>query len=334
MSRTFFIILVTAFLLVAGFTGCKKLPDGFLSETLRYEEDPILINKGQLRVSSALNFDGSSKPAKIELLHIYDRATGANVDALFSKKVAMKIWTGILDPKTDTTLEAVAAKQEEVMLPPLAINEVSGQLESNYGTLDLPAGAYTFDLRITNGAGSKVYPKVGNFDLVDASPFETPAAPYLRMSKVGDEGTGTNLTSAADLDVKIEHVNLTDNKVILKFVDKNGVVFNPAIGEVAKRPNTGLNPVPPNLQNLEDYAFKTNIFNDRMEFAYVTIPFPLNSLGNGFNLYYRIPSKYFSYDDQATYPKDVWNANPRFSFRAYVPGTYQITFTLRRATHR
>ncbi|WP_018628250.1 DUF5007 domain-containing protein [Niabella aurantiaca] len=334
MSRTFFTIFIAAFVLVSGLAACKKLPDGFLSTTLRYEEDPILINKGQLRVSSALNFDGSSKPAKIELVHIYNRTTGENVDALFAKKVPMKIWTGILDPKTDTTMEAIAAKQKEVMLAPLAINEVSGQLESNYGTLDLPSGGYTFDLRITNGAGSKVYPRIGNFDLVDAPAFETPSAPYLRMSKVGDEGTGVNLTSAADLDVKIEHLNLTDNKVILKFVDKNGVVFNPAAGEVAKRPNTGLNPVPPNLQNFEDYAFKTSIFNDRMEFVYVTIPFPLNSLGNGFNLYYRIPAQYFNYDDQAAYPKDAWNANPRFSFRAYVPGTYQVTFTMRRISHR
>ena len=72
--------------IVSSMSGCKKLPDGFLSPIIRYEEDPILISKGRVYVSSALNFDGSSKPAKVKLLHVYNKTTGEIVDDIFFKK--------------------------------------------------------------------------------------------------------------------------------------------------------------------------------------------------------------------------------------------------------
>ncbi|HMR82965.1 MAG TPA: DUF5007 domain-containing protein [Niabella sp.] len=314
--------------------GCKKLPDGFISPIIRYEEDPILIQKGRVKISSALNFDGSSRPATVTLLHIYDKATGKNVDELFSKQMQLSIWTGYYIPSIDTTLAMVNAKKKDTLVPPIVINQYSGQLEANVGTADLPSGDYTFDLEIKNGAGTRTYPKIGNFTLIDAPAYESPDAPYIRMSKVGDESTGAaNLTGASELEIKVDYAGATTpNKIILKVVDKNDIPFNPTSGEVARRPNTGLNPVPPFLQTLQDYSFKTTLFNDRMEFDYVTTPFPLASLGNGYNIYYRIPAQYLKYSDQVKYPAGQWNANPRFSFRAYRPGTFTITFKMLKFT--
>lgn len=40
----------------------------------------------------------------------------------------------------------------------------------------------------------------------------------------------------------------------MKIMDKIGVAFNPKRGEIIKRPQTGINPNPPFLQNLQDYA--------------------------------------------------------------------------------
>ena len=134
--KIFFVLIV-----IAGvYNSCKKLPDGFLSQLVRYEEDPIIIQKGRVKVSSALNFDGSSKPAKIRLVHIYDKATGNVVDDMFLKKYTIKVWTALYDSKTDTTLELIAAKQADAEITPIVINEVSGQVEANFTTFNVPAG--------------------------------------------------------------------------------------------------------------------------------------------------------------------------------------------------
>ncbi len=89
-------IILAIIVLGAIYTSCKKLPNGFLSDLVRYEEDPIIIQKGRVKVSSALNFDGSAKPAKIKMLHIYDKATGKIVDDIFFKKIFYKSLEGVV----------------------------------------------------------------------------------------------------------------------------------------------------------------------------------------------------------------------------------------------
>ncbi len=53
-------IFLALIVFAGAYTSCKKLPDGFISALVRYEEDPIIIQKGRVKVSSALNFDGST----------------------------------------------------------------------------------------------------------------------------------------------------------------------------------------------------------------------------------------------------------------------------------
>ncbi|MCA0396290.1 MAG: DUF5007 domain-containing protein [Bacteroidetes bacterium] len=320
-------------LVAAGLGACKKLDNGFISPTIRYEEDPVIIQKGRVKVSSALNLDGSSKPVSVKVLHFYDDATGAVVDDLFNTTYTIKGWTGLYDPKTDTTLELIAAKQTDMDVTPISINPVSGQVEGNYTSLHLPAGLYSFDLEITNGAGTKTYPKIGHIELVDGKPYEANpelGTPYTRMIKVGNESVGASIFSPS---VSIQRVAETPNIVVLKFVDKNGVPFNPAKGEIQRRPN-GSSVTQPWLQTLQDYSLKTDVYDDRFEFTYGVVPYPFISQGNGFNVYYRIPSQYFSHDNQTSYPDGTYSANPRLVFRAFVPGKYEIVFKATDLTHR
>lgn len=310
--------------------SCKKLPDGFISNLIRYEEDPIIIEKGRTKVSSALNFDGSSKPVKIKLLHVYEKETGKIVDDIFFKKYQVRGWKQQYNPKTDTTLELIDAKKFDMEIPAIVINEMSGQVEANFNTFDLPSGNYVFDLEITNSAGIKIYPKIGELELHDAPAFESSpelGSAYVRMIKVGNESSGTSVFS--NIVVEVARTADKPDKVILKIVDKNGVPFNPKAGEIQRRPSGTTF-----LQTLQDYSLKTDVFDDRMEFTYGTSPFPLNSLGNGFFIYYRIPTQYFSHDNQASYPDGQFSANPRFPFRCYLPGTYTITFKANSLTHK
>jgi hypothetical protein len=316
------------------FGGCKKVPEGFLSQYIRYEEEPIIVQKGRTKVSSALNLDGSNKPVSVKLLHIYNKATGAVVDDMFLKKYSIKGWKSQYDNKTDTTLELIAAKQFDMEVTPITINPVSGQVEANFTTLYLPAGDYVFDLEISNPVGTKQYPKIGAIQLVDAKPYEAHpeiGTPYNRMIKVGNEAIGTSLFTPT---VTINRVADNPNVVVVKFVDKNGVAFNPKAGEVIRRPNTGTNPVPPFLQTLQDYSLRSTLFDDRMEFSFGVVPFPLVSLGNGFNIYYRIPTQYFKHDNLVAFPEGGFSANPRFVFRAYSPGKYEITYKFTDLVHK
>ncbi|GAO42144.1 hypothetical protein [Flavihumibacter petaseus] len=328
MSQKLLRYTVLAGVLLGTITGCKKLPDGFLSPGIRYEEDPILIQKGRTKVSSALNLDGSSKPTTVRMVHIYDDA-GKLVDDIFSQETTIKGWTALYDPKTDTTLELIAAKQTDMVVTPIMINPSSGQVEANFTTLNVPPGKYHFDLEISNGAGQQLYPKLGHIQLNDGKPYDAHpeiGTPYTRMVKVGDESKATNLFTPI---VEINRVGESPNVVVVKMMDKNGVPFNPRAGEINRRPNGATY-----LQTLQDYALKTELFDDRMEFTYGVIPFPLTSLGNGFNIYYRIPGQFVKHDNAATYPEGEYSANPRFVFRAFVPGKYEILFKMPDITHR
>lgn len=314
---------------LAIFNGCKKVPNGYLSDIIRYTEYPILIEKGRTKLSTPLLLEGSSQPLKIKLLHIYDQSTGEIVDNLFAKELPVKKWISLYDPQIDTTLEMIAAKQRDTLMRAITINEGSGQLESNINTLELPAGSYLFDLEISNTTGVRVYEKIGRFDLIDAPMYEIPAVRSTVAMKVGEETTTKSLPAGS---ITVDRIGDEPDKVIVEIVDKNGTPFDPSAGEIGRRPASGNSGGW--LQTMQDYSLNYEAFNDRMEFTYGVVPFPLNSLGNGFNYYYRIPAQYVHFDEDLGIADDTYSCNARFSFRAFVPGTYKITVTVLGVTHR
>lgn len=328
MKRTIIKGVAVVLAMSAIVIACKKVPDGFISPNIRYEETPILVPQGIVKVSSALTLDGSAMPIKVKLLHIYDRTTGKIVDDIFNKKYPIKVWTGLYDPKIDNTLEKINAKRKDSLVLPISINQYSGQLEANIATLNLPLGEYEFDLEVSNSAGSKVYPKIGKFNLNAAAPYEIPAAGSQVAMKVGAETT-TKVLSPTIITVK--KLAETPDKIIVKITDKNGVPFNASAGEIGRRPaggtSTGF------LQTMDLYSLSVTNYADRMEFIYGTVPFPLASLGNGFNYYYRIPAPFVHFDDPSL-PDNQYSCNARFSFRAFVPGTYEVTVKVPGVTHR
>lgn len=303
-----------------GITACKKIPDGFLSSYVRYETTPIIVQQGRAFVSDALNPDGSAKPMTVKLLAIYEAGTGKNVTELFSKKYTIPVWTGFYDPKKDLTLEMINAKRKDSLVYPISINEFSGQIEANYATINLPVGTYDFDLEVTNPAGTRQYPKIGQFQLKEAPYFEIPAVRSSVAMKVGAESTTKTLPAGR---IEVKRTGEGENKIIVRIVDKNGVAFNPKAGEIGRRPVAGT--AGGFLQTMQDYALSYEAFDDRMEFVYGVNPFPLSSLGNGYNYYYRIPTQFVKFDDSLGLPDNQYSANARFSLRVYLPGVYDVT---------
>jgi hypothetical protein len=151
---------------------------------------------------------------------------------------------------------------------------------------------------------------------------------YDKLFKVGNESV--TATAAAPINT-ITYLADSPNLIIFKMVDKNGVPFSPKNGEIVKRPNSGVNPIPPYLQCFENYTNSYTYTDTAMLFNYALEPFPFISLGNGFNLYYRIPTQFFSVDG---YPDGEWSANPRLPFRLWLPGVYSITMQFPDLTHK
>lgn len=302
-------------------TACKKLPEGNLSDIVRYEVLPMKIQRGRTEVSTAINPAGSSKPTEYKLLKIYEKESGKDVSDIFLKTYPIKIWTKLHDPLVDKSYELIYAKMKDTLMTPLGINKFSGAIESNRHTVNLPLGNYLFDLEIKNSNGTRIYPKIGEFKVIDAPFFEIPATRSTVAMKVGAEGTTKGIPSNFD-HIKVTALDTIGNKITVRFLDKNGEAFNPKAGEIERRPvgGTGVG----FLQTMQDYAMTTTLFDDRIEFTYGVLPFPLYSLGNGFNYYYRIPAKYVKYDDSLGLPYNTYSCNPRFSFRTHFKGNYAI----------
>ncbi|SDZ98577.1 hypothetical protein SAMN05192529_105161 [Arachidicoccus rhizosphaerae] len=350
--------------------SCTKIADGYLSPTMQYSTKLFEVPQGQYAASNSLVADGSNLPLKVRWTHIYD-STGENVDAIFSKKYLVDVWSASYDSKTDTTYALVRAKITSDSLTPFTVNETSGVITTNKATQYVPLGSYTLDLEVTNSAGTIELPKAITIKIITASPVQT----------VDDDGVGSfslsrlnanTPTGASTKDgvtsvffngnynpfvrYSVTKVSDTGNVMIVKVTDRNGVPFSPKNGEIAKRPNSGLNPNPPYLQNLQDYAPDTyQALDTAMFLKYPITPFPISSLGNGYNMYYILPTKYVHMDSTSTWSSNVsgvfyqgktdshylgefkdglYDYSLRIPLRIQVPGTYIYSIQLLNATHR
>lgn len=309
--------------------ACKKDEVGYFSDRLYYEVNPVVIPKGWEFRGVGVNPDGSTRPMTFKLLHIYDKATGKNVDDLFLKKFPMQTWKAALNFLVDSTKERLLAKMQMVDGYPVNIEPTSGQIYTNYTTAALPSGHYVFDMEISNIKATKVFPKFGEFILKDTIAFQDLAAMNGAFSntlmKQGAESvTRPYVPGSYKIDIKWDSaVNTT---LTLKFVDKNGNAFNPKRGEILRRPNGSAW-----LQTFETYTIKPELFDDRMEFFIAQMPFPLQSAGNGFNVYYRIAADAIEYDNPLS---NGYHSNPRFIQRLHKRGNYKITITMTNLTRK
>jgi hypothetical protein len=355
MRKILFLILVTSL------SACTKYGDGFISPYVQYAVNQFTVVRGRTTTSYSLITDGSSIPLNVKWLHIYDSA-GNMVDTLFKKEYPVAIWTAAYNNLTDVTYGSIIAKQSIVKMPPIRVNETNGTIEANSATLYLPLGKFSMDLSISNSAGAEVLKKIVTIVIADGKPMETApeqGAFSNSLAVAGNAAAAKTIFNGQnnpfDL-VTVTRFADTPNTIILKVMDRNGVPFNPRTGELTKRPNTGLNPNPPYLQNLQDYAPDTyQVSDSAISIKFPLVPFPIASLGNGFNMYYNILSRSVHIDSTATwssnasggyyqgpgdshylgaYKDDRYNYYVRIPMRVQVPGAYEIAIKMLNTTHR
>lgn len=321
------ITILLAGLLTLG--GCKKIEEGFLSDTIRYKSQDIFCQRGLPMVQSdAINLDGSTPPVTFRMLNLRDSSGKAAPAAFTTKYDVLMFKPGMsFDIKTDSTVELLNKKRETKNVTPMEFSTVSGQLTFNKASVNLPVGVYTFDLEAKNVRGVKVYNNFGRINIVDPTQDDMFQLED-NVDNAFSDITGTS-TGVKPPKVLFKKVSNDGARIILKVTDKNGVPFNPKAGEIIKR---GDRPT------FENYArFHPVVTTDTaMICDFEVAPFPLAnyidaSTNWGHLIYYRIPSKFVAIDGMAV---GQFSANPRFAFSIKLEGTYMVEFRLPDAVHR
>lgn len=363
------VLLLLLFITAVAVYSCTKVGNGFISPTMQYNTKLVSIPKGQIVKSTAIVPDGSDIPLNVRWTHIYD-STGKIVDDIFNKTYPIDVWSSAYNPATDTTFSLIMAKRVTSQITPVIVIPESGIIQSTSASIYIPAGRYTMDIEVTNAAGTLELKKAMTLNFYDGPTLMMDDGGYtfsfgrlIANTATGAANTG-NVGFYAGLNspyvIKtVTKISDQGNQVIVKITDRNGVVFNPRLGEIAKRPRAGVNPVPPYLGNLQDYTKDTYVANDTaMTFKYPLTPFPIAPFdGNGYNMYYRIPAAFVTIDSATTFTpgqigpgiyykgtadphylgtfkNDLYDFSVRIPFRIFVPGSYYINLKLLPVVHR
>jgi hypothetical protein len=309
-------ILFTA---IAISPSCKKVENGFLSNQIRYKDNPMMITRGQIQQTAAVSNDGSSAPVVYKLLDIRD-STGHHADSLYLSFERYE-WIGEFNADTDTTVELLNKKRAKKSTPPWEFNVHTGAFTFYGTTTKVPLGTYSFDVQASNENGTKIFNDIATFTLVDGTPYS-----------IGGGGSAwftDGTTTSGDLGnptVTIVKVSDEGTNITLKITDMNGKPFNPAAGEIIRRGDRS---------DFQTYAqFHPLILTDStMTCNYETTPFPLKQSAYGYLMYYRIPSQFVNIEPGfAPTSQQIYSLNPRFQFNIYQEGSYEVTVKTNHAT--
>lgn len=319
MKKILFLLVLLSPVL---FFSCKKIANGFLSDTLKYTTPDLYCQRGLALVQSAKIYgDGSTPPYTFEMLNLRD-SSGGSLPAAFTTNYDIVVFKPgqSFNVDTDSTLALLNAKRETVSVPPMDFNVTSGQLSFNKGSVNIPLGIYNFDVKATNRTGSKLYPSMGSIHVIDPTVED--------MFKLED-----NVNNAFDLAgavtavknpiLKFTKVSNEGARIILKISDKNGEAFNPKTGEVLAR---GDRPTFKSYARFNPVQFTDTALVCDFEVA----PFPLAKYINGGTdwghlIYYRIPETKLIFDGLTA---GQYSANLRFAFVIKLEGTYIVEFRL------
>jgi hypothetical protein len=267
--------------------------------------------------------DNSTLPITVNLLAIRGSSVaGKPVDAL-QKEYDIPIFLGEIFP-TDTTLAQLSKKLSIGKYKPFNVNPNGGRLELTPATAFVDTGTYDFDVEVKNMRASKQIKSIAKIQITPAVPFQV-VTKVASTSAVGNEVSQTSVTASMPNLFTVTGVRREGpNKIVIRWVDKNGVTFNPNMGQVVPR-------VPGTTAGLryEFKQFSPYYPEERTDTALVYqypagVPtYPLYLLNNAYTCSYRIPAAFNDLN---------LNLNVDFSVRLFpidgvatVTGTWIIT---------
>jgi hypothetical protein len=308
MIKNIGVLLITCICICS----CLKPKEGFLSKNIYYRANPFNATQGGVTVSAPLETDGSTTPLTVKLLSVRNKSTGKPADELLQEKeiqVYLKEITA-----DDNTVEKINAKLGKKMVKPFNVNPVGGRLEVSQASEFVDTGTYVIDIEVSNVAGTRVINNAATIRILPKKHFEFFGTPSFTNSDPPPLPDGNFLPSTGSVTITR---TAGPNKIILKFVDKNGMPYNPKTGQVIIRGDR------PHFAQMNPY-FAEEKTDTALVFQYPVTPFPLiRGSFNNFINYYRIPH---------TANSLARNINATFEFRVYSTGTYLVTIQTADAT--
>ncbi len=316
----------TAVLMVAVLLGCKKPAPGYLSKVLVYNPKTLVATKGRVTTSAALIVDGSTDPIQVKLTGTRNLYTKANADAILLKKYEIPIYKGEIT-QNDTTLAQISSKLGMAEYTVFNVNSIGGRVEVTPASTFIDTGTYEFDINVTNPAGSRDVPGVGQIRLVNAATPFTITRQAVTTTPATAETPSTNQTNYT-LTITRE---AGPNRIILRLLDRNGDAFNPKtqlISFVDRPTYRNFAPYYPEVKTDSSLVYQ---YPEKLPtfplFQYTSVN-PDNGavVNRQYTAFFRIPA--------AANQMNV-NINPEIGFRlfpipgeAVVSGTYTVTMRL------
>lgn len=308
--RYIFFILVACTVLFC----CQKTEEGFLSDKLGYRPNPFIAVQGVVSVSKSMEGDGSTMPLHVRLLEVRNMATGVPLDSEQLKSREILVYLGAISI-ADTSLEQLSAKIGTAMVRPFEINAIGGRIELSAASVALDTGAYTIDVEVSNVRGTKVIKDACTIRLTPKVYYELRSTALTTSSP---DAEADFQAVAGGLKTTIERIPGGPDKIIVRFLDKNGTPFNPAAGDVVKRGDR------PDLSTYDPY-YPQEKTDTALVFQYPKVPqFPVFKVPDFEYLsYYRVPY---------TKNSSGRNINITFSILLNDTGTWIYTFQVPNAT--
>ncbi|TKC08061.1 hypothetical protein FA048_12935 [Pedobacter polaris] len=316
MNSKYKILYLSIVAFIAILYGCAKVEKGFISDYMYYSPNPLIATQGNVTTSKALELDGSSGPVTVKLLAVRNSATGKDVPEFLKEYMIQQFNAQIT--VADSTIALVNKKIELKPSVPLTVGEIGGRIALSQATANVPTGDYVIDVQVSNAKGTRTLLNACRIKLTPKVHYAISTSPFYTTSDVGAE---TGFSASNFLPITVTHDATGPNKIIFKFLDKNGAVFNAAAGEVVTRGDRG------NMSQMNPY-FPVVKTTTGLEWGFIQLPngFPIKDGNNGTGNYYRIPGQ-FTVENR--------NANPVFfDFKVFSAGTYTVTVQIPAITRK
>lgn len=219
--------------LILNVISCTKTEKGFLSNNLYYVENPLVTSKGSITVSASIVDDGSTKPMTVKLTKVTDK-NGNDVTDVLTKTDSIMGFSGSVS-YLDSTLDLLSKKISVTAAVPLSVGSIGGRIQLTPATQYVPAGTYLIDLKVTNVRGTIDLPNACKIIINDDSPPDTIYAGAY-AGKLNNTTFGYMGALASPL-ISVTYAPSAKNKLVYKFFDKNGNVYNAKAGGVFTRPS-------------------------------------------------------------------------------------------------
>jgi hypothetical protein len=223
------------------------------------------------------------------LIKVVD-SNGNRVDSLMATKGTFPGFSDAVSA-ADSTLELLNKKIVPVTAPALSVNPTGGRIQLSPATKAVPQGTYTIDVKASNIRGSVSLPNACKIIISAAiSPDTVYAGAYAGAL---DNTTGAYIAALANPTIKVQFIPSSVNKIVFKWIDKNGKVYNALAGGIGARSGRW------NFRNFDPY-YPQVLTDTSVEYQYPNVPneFPAypNSGSDGtiprgnFGCFFKLPN--------------------------------------------